>query len=639
MLEALASVLTLLMNPFYDLTGNWWITIFLFTVLIKIILMPLALWVQKNSIKMVQIMPEINRIKAKYYGDSETIGEKQTKLNKEQGYHPLLSLIPLAVQIIILFGLVDVIHGITDNGAPGTEFLGMIPFEDGGYTWIMPVLAGLSAVIMGFAQNRINPLQREQSKAEKNMTNGLSIGLSLVLGVFVATGMAFYWICSNLTSIVVQVVCNVAIKPKKYIDYEDLAESRIPLEEINALSEKKKWWKRDPLAKREKADYKRFFDIVNKHIVFYAESGGYYKYFKSAIEYLLENSDIYIHYVTNDPNDYIFTLADKEPRIFPYYISEKKAITLLMKISASVVVMTTEDFDNYYLKRSYIDNDTEYVFMFHHMTSTHLVATKNAYANFDHVLCVGPHQIKELRKAEELYGTKTKNLVECGYPFLDSQMCDYENIESEVEHIKPRIIIAPSWQEDNICDSCIDDILSELLCEDWQITVRPHPEYVKRYKQRWDALINRYANVPDSQLYFDCDYRTGFSIFTADMLITDWSSAFLDLGFVAGKPSLFIDTPMKITNKDWKDLEIEPTDISLRNKVGVSLSQNDLSGQILNVVKDMIYNNLVWKNRIYEIRDAFVYNLGHSGDVAGEFLLSKVLEKQNIDDIEESCVK
>ena len=69
-------------------------------------------------------MPALNRLKVKYYGDRETIGEEQNKLYKEQHYHPMLSLIPLAVQIIILFGLVDVIHTITDGGAPGTEFLG-----------------------------------------------------------------------------------------------------------------------------------------------------------------------------------------------------------------------------------------------------------------------------------------------------------------------------------------------------------------------------------------------------------------------------------------------------------------------------------------------------------------------------------
>ena len=231
-MEALAWLLSLILQPCYAISGNWWVAILLFTIIVKIILIPMSLWCQKNSIVMVQLMPALNRLKVKYYGDRETIGEEQNKLYKEQHYHPMLSLIPLAVQIIILFGLVDVIHTITDGGAPGTEFLGQIPFEDGGAAWIMPLFAGLSAIIMGFAQNRINPLQREQSRAEKNMTNGLSIGLSFILGVFVATGMGFYWVCSNLTSIAIQALANILVKPAKYIDYEDLEASRVELEEL-----------------------------------------------------------------------------------------------------------------------------------------------------------------------------------------------------------------------------------------------------------------------------------------------------------------------------------------------------------------------------------------------------------------------
>ena len=248
----LADAFSLIVDPCYALTHNWWLAILLFTAIIKIILMPMALWVQKNSIVMVQLMPALNRIKIRFFGDAETIGEKQTALYKEKHYHPMLSLIPLAIQILILFGLVDVVHGITDSGTPGTEFLGLVPVEDGGLSWVMPVLAGLSAVAMGCTQNVINPLQKEQTRLEKNTTNGLSIALSFFLGMFAAAGMAFYWICSNLLSILVQIACNIIIKPAKYIDYDELNASREELEGLNAIGKKQtKWYQRDPLAKRE----------------------------------------------------------------------------------------------------------------------------------------------------------------------------------------------------------------------------------------------------------------------------------------------------------------------------------------------------------------------------------------------------
>ena len=631
-MEALAWLLSLIVQPCYDLTGNWWIAILLFTIIIKIILLPMSLWCQKNSIVMVQLMPALNRLKVKYYGDRETIGEEQNKLYKEQHYHPMLSLIPLIVQIVILFGLVDVIHGITDGGAPGTQFLGEVPFEDGGAAWLMPLFAGLSAIVMGFAQNRINPLQREQSTAEKNMTNGLSIGLSFILGVFVACGMGFYWVCSNLTSIAIQAIANVIIKPAKYIDYADLQASREELEALESFSgPKKKWYKRDPLAKREKADYKRFFKVVNKHIVFYSEGSGFYKYFQGAIEWLLAHSDANIHYVTNDPNDQIFAIAEREPRIRPYYIGQRKIITLMMKMDADMVVSTLEDLENYYIKRSYVRKDIEYVFMFHHMTSTHLTPQKGAYDHYDTVLCAGPHQVRELRRAEELYGTNAKNLVECGYDLLDREITAYQagpGSRPRVQGQRDVVLIAPSWQEGNILDTCIDDMLGSVLGRGYRVIVRPHPEYTKRYAARWNALLARYENVPEDELYFERDFSSNETIFTSDILVTDWSSVFCEFCFSTLKPAIFVDTPMKVGNPDWQELGIEPTDISLRREVGVSIDPADAS-TFGDVVEGMLAERYAWKERIARVLDSFIFNVGHGGEVAGKYLLDRMIELQD----------
>lgn len=631
-MEALADLLSLIVQPCYDLTGNWWAAILLFTVIIKVVLMPMALWVQQNSIVMVKLMPALNRIKVRYFGDAEAIGERQSALYKQQHYHPMLSLIPLAIQIVILFGLVDVIHRITDNGAPGTEFLGLIPVEDGGLSWLMPVLAGLSAVAMGVAQNHINPLQREQSRAEKNTTNGLSIALSFFLGMFVAAGMAFYWICSNLLSILVQVACNRIIDPRKQIDYAELEASRAELDGLNALSaDRPKWYRRDMLSKREKADFKRFFRTAGKHIVFYSEGSGFYKYFRGAIKWLLDNSSIRIHYVTNDPNDQVFALAEREPRIFPYFIGEKKAITLMMKMDADVVVTTLGDLDNFYIKRSYVRSDIEYVYMFHHMTSMDMTSTVGEYDHYDTLLCTGPHQISEMRRIEQLRGLPAKRLVECGYDLLDRELADYERNAEQINAGKdrPLILLAPSWQEDNLLDSCVDELLDGLLGKGYRIVVRPHPEYIKRYRPRLDALLARYESVPDDELAFECDFSTHSSILAADVLVTDWSSVFCEFCFTTLRPAVFIDTKPKVRNPNWRDYGIDSTDISLRNRVGQSMAPDALEG-FATVVADMLSQRESWRERIRGIREGFVFNLGSGGQAAGEYLLSTVLEKQRL---------
>ncbi|QOY61378.1 YidC/Oxa1 family membrane protein insertase [Thermophilibacter immobilis] len=627
MLDALAQLFSLVVQPCYDLTGSWWMAILLFTVIIKIVLMPLSLWCQWNSIVMVRLMPDLNRAKVKYFGDTETIGEKQNELNKKYHYHPLLSLIPLAAQILILFGLVEVIHGITDGGAPGTEFLGLIPVEDGGLSWVMPLLAALSAVVMGVAQNHINPLQREQSRAEKNSTNGLSILLSLVLGIYVAAGMAFYWVCSNLMSIAVQALCNLLIRPERHVDYDDLHASQAALAELNALSPRRgPWWRPDPLARREKADYKRFFETVDKHLVVYSESSGFYKYFQGALEWLLANSDVRIHYITGDPNDQIFGIAEENPRIFPYYIGEKRLITLMMKLDADVVLTTLEDLDNFYLKRSYVRKDTKYVFTFHHMTSTHLTALEKSYDNHDSLLCVGPHQVREIRRAEELRNLRPKELVECGYDLLDREIAEYAQ-RARPKSKRPIVLLAPSWQDDCILDSCADEVIRPLLGHGYHVIVRPHPEYVKRYRARWESLVARYSSHTDEELTFEQDFSTSDSIFDADVLITDWSSIFCEFSFTTLKPCICINTPMKVGNPNWERLGIEPTDITLRDEVGVSLDPKRLD-QLPQMVEDMLKDPRKWNERIMRARSKTVFNPGRGAEIAGHYLLDSILSQQ-----------
>lgn len=627
MFSWITDVFMVIMRPCYALTGNWWLTILLFTVIAKLVLMPLSLWCQWNSIVMVRMMPALNRVKVKYFGDQERIGERQSELNREYHYHPLLSLVPLAVQVVILFGLVDVIHAIADSGAAGTEFLGLVPAEDGGASWAMPVAAALSAVVMGCASNVINPLQREQSRAEKNSTNGLSIALSLFLGVYVSCGMAFYWVCSNLLSVAVQALCNLIISPARYVDYEDLAASKAELDELNSLSAKKgPWWRPDPLARRERADVRRFFSVVGKHLVVYSERSGFWKYFRGMVGWLLENSDAVVHYVTGDPDDQVFAFARDHPRVMPYYVGDKRLITLMMKMDADVVVMTLDDLDNFYVKRSYVSPSTRYVYAFHHPTSLHLVSHEEAFDHYDAMLCVGPHQVREARAREAQAGLAPRELCACGYDLLDRERADYL-ARAHASAGRPCVLIAPSWQPDNILDLCADEVIRPLLGRGWRVVVRPHPEYTKRYRARWESLQARYADVPAEDLWFEQDFSSSDSILDADVLVTDWSSVFCELALVAFKPCVFVDTPMKETNPNWRELGIEPTDIALRNRVGRSLAVSELS-ELTGVVAEMVANPGEWRERLEAVRDEMQYFPGQGAERAGRYVLGLVLEAQ-----------
>ena len=83
-MEILSTALGYVMNFCYKLLHDYGLAIILFTLISKIVLLPVSIWVQKNSIKMVKMQPDINRILIKHYGDKDEIAEEQSKLYKKE---------------------------------------------------------------------------------------------------------------------------------------------------------------------------------------------------------------------------------------------------------------------------------------------------------------------------------------------------------------------------------------------------------------------------------------------------------------------------------------------------------------------------------------------------------------------------
>ncbi len=670
-----------LMKWCWQLVGNYGVAIILFTLATKLVLLPLSIWIHKNSIQMIKIQPEINMLKVNHYGDMDTIADKQAELYKKHNYRPLLSLIPLAAQIVLLLGVVQIIYHpldylfsidsaaitamaeywgldtadssyqlqlielIKQNANYAYEgvdldairafqgsFLGfnlsVVSTQVWGIYILMPIIAGLSSLIMCWTQNLSNVIQHEQGKLSQYGLTILSVGISLYLGIGVPAGIAWYWVASNLFSIAQMYALNAIINPKKYVDYEALEKSRKALAEIEALEDKKK----DPNYKanraREKKDYKRFFKIVNKHLVIYSEKSGFYKYFEAIIEQLLAKSNITIHYVTNDPDDAIFALAEKQPRIKPYYIGLKKMIPLMMRCEADIMVMTTPDLDKYYIKRSIMKKDMEYVYVPHDMMSVHMGFREGALDAFDTIFCTGPHVAAEVRATEKAYGLPEKKLVQFGYPLADKLIAAGE--QERANHTpreRKEILIAPSWQEDNLLDSVIDGLIEALYCDEYHVTVRPHPEYVKRYGARMQAIVDKYAHLVGDGLSFELDFTVNRSVYSADLLITDWSGIALEYCFATRRPAIFVNTKIKCMNPNWEKIGLTPVEITLRDQVGVSIDK-DRVGECRAIADDLFTRADEYEQRITEVLEHHIYNQGRAGEVGANYLLGSLVEKR-----------
>lgn len=626
-MKILYHILEPIMNFCYSVCHNYGLAIILFTFLSKIVLIPVSVWVQKNSIKMVKMQPEINFLKAKHFGDKDTIAEEQGKIFKREKYNPMASIVPLAIQIILLMGLIEVIKGGMQNSQLEMNFLGIslseVPSQKGMALVLSPIIAGISSWILCVAQNASNVLQAEQTKMNKYGMMILSVGLSLYLGWFVPVGVAVYWVASNLMAVAQLYILNWVINPKDYVDYEQLEKSKKELEKLGSIGKRKRKLFNDPESRRERSDYKSFFSVVNKHVVFYSEGSGFYKYFQGIIEYLLLKTNITIHYITSDPEDVIFELGEKEKRLHPYYIGEKRLITLMMKMDADIVIMTMPDLDNYHIKRSYLRDDIEYIYIPHGMDSLNMTMRNGSMNHFDTIFCTGKHQKEEIEKTEDFYKLDKKNLVEWGYSLLDKMRADYARSDKTSRKQKT-ILIAPSWQKDNIVDSCLDELLDNLKDKGYKIIVRPHPQHVRHQPERMEQL-KRCFDV-DDDVEIQTDFSSNATVFEADMMITDWSGIAYEYAYTTCKPVLFINTPMKVMNPEYQKIDIEPINIWMREKIGRVIEIDEMDS-VFEVVTEILDSSAEYHNQIDAFVHEYVYNLGNSSEVGARYIIDQLQKK------------
>ena len=265
----------------YKLFQDYGLAIILFTLLTKILLFPISLLVQKNSIKMVKMKPQLDALRYQYVDDKDAFVDAQAALYKQEKYSPMAGIWPLLLQLPIIFGLLDVVYKplkhllhipvdvqqvLVDRAvALGAEISSTVQltvvemikacpvdFQDvavpellqtisslqmsfcginlaetpnilqPAFIWVVPVLAGLSALLMCYIQNKINVLQIEQSALAQWGMTAFMVAFSSFFAFIVPAGVGLYWIFGNLFSIAVMYLVNIIYAPKKYIDYKQL---------------------------------------------------------------------------------------------------------------------------------------------------------------------------------------------------------------------------------------------------------------------------------------------------------------------------------------------------------------------------------------------------------------------------------
>ena len=94
----------------YFLVPNYGIALILFTILTKLMLLPLSVKQQKEQAKMAFFRPKLEAIQKKYGNNKEKYNEELQKLYTEEKYNPMSGCLPMLIQFPLLFGLIDVVY-------------------------------------------------------------------------------------------------------------------------------------------------------------------------------------------------------------------------------------------------------------------------------------------------------------------------------------------------------------------------------------------------------------------------------------------------------------------------------------------------------------------------------------------------
>ncbi len=198
------------------ITYSFGFAIILFTLVIKLVTMPLTLQQLRSSKKMQEVQPQLKELQKKYKGDREKMSQAQMALYKEAGVNPLGGCLPMLVQLPIWFALYRALFGLAQEGVLDQGFF-WIPSlaQPTDLTWIwplppsvgwataaaflvLPILTVLSQIVV---QRLMTPTSPDPQQASMNQ---MMLFMPFMFGFFalqVPQGLALYWVTSNLFSL------------------------------------------------------------------------------------------------------------------------------------------------------------------------------------------------------------------------------------------------------------------------------------------------------------------------------------------------------------------------------------------------------------------------------------------------------
>ena len=201
-----------------DTVGSMGLGILILTLIIKLLLLPLAQKSYKSMNRMKYIQPKIQELQRKYANDKVKLGQAVSEIYQKEGISPVGGCLPALLQSPVLFALYKILYisiemrqapfygWISDLSLPDPVLLlnlgGLLPFDLPGFLQIgiWPVLMGLSM----YLQQKMTPA------ASSDPTQASMMLLMPIMFTFMfaqlPSGLVIYWTFSNILSLIHQYI-------------------------------------------------------------------------------------------------------------------------------------------------------------------------------------------------------------------------------------------------------------------------------------------------------------------------------------------------------------------------------------------------------------------------------------------------
>lgn len=355
-------------------------------------------------------------------------------------------------------------------------------------------------------------------------------------------------------------------------------------------------------------------------VVFYAEDSFTFAQFEGYVNELLDRANHPVLYVTSDPQDPLF---DSAPTGLEVRHLDKQLGRFMARLEGSVVLMTMPDLGQFHVPKP---AKSLVLYIFHSLNSVHTAYREGAFDHYDSFACTGTHHVTELAAARSARGARDAELREVGYYKLDRIARAHAGWPAQGVHT-PEVLLAPSWGRMNLLEAHGEEIIGALLGEGFKVTVRPHPQFFHSLYPEGQVVVKRLETAFSSNqdVTFELSIDTEDSFHRSDVMISDWSGAAFEYALGTLRPVLFIDTPPKIFNEQWKQVGLPQFEGEMRHAVGSVVSEGDVRSVGARVAS-LVAEEAAHRDRLRVLRDQTVFNPGRSS-VAGADLIEEMVQR------------